>query len=238
MRQAAYVLLTVSMVMLGTTQVQGQTGPYQVRQTFQVGGKGGWDYLTVDPEHGLLYVPRTTHTMVLDAATGKTVADIPGQRHNHGVAIVPSVGRGFISDGEDGSVTIFDLKTNEILGKVKAAVDADGIIYDLVSRKVLVSCGDAGVLIPISVDVTPKTGRAERVVRYDYRELVPLLRHRREPNHPEVRRVLGPARLQAPARKALAPPHAGCRGRSRRRGATAAGRVRVQVARRRGPGAG
>jgi cell division protein FtsI/penicillin-binding protein 2 len=36
----------------------------------------------------------------------------------------------------------------------------------------------------------PKTGKMERVLRYDYRELVPLLRHRHEPNHPEVRRVL------------------------------------------------
>jgi cell division protein FtsW (lipid II flippase) len=36
----------------------------------------------------------------------------------------------------------------------------------------------------------PKTGQMERVLRYDYRELVPLLRHRNEPNHPEVRRVL------------------------------------------------
>ena len=36
----------------------------------------------------------------------------------------------------------------------------------------------------------PKTGKTERVLRYDYRELVPLLRHRHEPNHPEVRRVL------------------------------------------------
>jgi cell division protein FtsW (lipid II flippase) len=35
-----------------------------------------------------------------------------------------------------------------------------------------------------------KSGRKERVVRYDYRELVPLLRHRYEPDHPEVRRVL------------------------------------------------
>ena len=29
-----------------------------------------------------------------------------------------------------------------------------------------------------------------RVIRYDYRELVPLLRHRYEPNNPEVREVL------------------------------------------------
>ena len=101
-----------------------------MRQIFHVGGQGGWDYLTVDPDGRLLYVPRTTHTMVLDAATGATVADIPGQRRNHGVALVPSAGRGFISDGQDGSVTIFDLKTYRVLGKVEADADADGIIYD------------------------------------------------------------------------------------------------------------
>jgi cell division protein FtsW (lipid II flippase) len=36
----------------------------------------------------------------------------------------------------------------------------------------------------------PKTRKMERVIRYDYRELVPLLRHRYEPDNPEVRRVL------------------------------------------------
>jgi cell division protein FtsW (lipid II flippase) len=35
-----------------------------------------------------------------------------------------------------------------------------------------------------------RTGKTERIVRYDYRELVPLLRHRYQPNHPAVRRVL------------------------------------------------
>lgn len=44
---------------------------------------------------------------------------------------------------------------------------------------------------PSLVDVKNlKTGKVERVVRYDLRELVPLLRHRYEPNHPAVRRVL------------------------------------------------
>ncbi|HEV3196761.1 MAG TPA: FtsW/RodA/SpoVE family cell cycle protein [Bryobacteraceae bacterium] len=36
----------------------------------------------------------------------------------------------------------------------------------------------------------PKTGKIERVIRYDYRELVPLLRYRYEPQNPAVRRVL------------------------------------------------
>src|SRR5205085_7603631 len=111
-----------------------------------------------------LYLPRTTHTMVLDAATGKGVADIPGQKGNHGVALVPSAGRGFITDGKDGSIVVFDLKSFEVLGKVKAADDADGIIYDPASRKVLVSCGDAGVVVPIAPDVDPKAGHADAAV--------------------------------------------------------------------------
>ena len=44
---------------------------------------------------------------------------------------------------------------------------------------------------PTLVDVrNPTTHAMEHVIRYDYRELVPLLRHRYEPNNPAVRRVL------------------------------------------------
>jgi hypothetical protein len=172
MGKISQTLLTFSLVLFVAPSVQAQpsassphdTGPYQVSQAFHVGGEGGWDYLTVDSEHKLLYVPRTTHTMVLDATTGKAVADIPGQQRNHGVALVPSVGRGFISDGMDASVTIFDLKTYKVLGKVKADIDADGIIYDPASRKVLVVCGDAGVVIPIRPDVDPQGGKADAAV--------------------------------------------------------------------------
>ena len=141
-----------------------ESGPYHVIKTFSVGGDGAWDYLTVDPDHKLLFVPRSTHTMVLDANTGKTVADIPGQKRNHGVALVPSAGRGFITDGTDASVTIFDLKSYQALGKIKTAEDSDGVIYDSASGKVLVVCGDAGVMIPISPGVDPATGKADAAV--------------------------------------------------------------------------
>ncbi len=146
------------------TPTLSNAATYHVAQTFHVGGEGGWDYLTVDPDHQLLFVPRSTHTLVLDAKTGKTVADIPGQKRNHGVALVPSVNRGFITDGEDASVVIFDLKTYQVLGKIKAEPDADGIIYDSASRKVLLVCGDAGVLIPISPELDPQKGQADPAV--------------------------------------------------------------------------
>ena len=45
---------------------------WDVVKTFPIGGQGSWDYLTVDPATHRLFVPRTTHTMVIDADSGKT----------------------------------------------------------------------------------------------------------------------------------------------------------------------
>ena len=132
-------------------------GTWAVENTFHVGGDGGWDYVTVDATNNRLYIPRSTHTMVIDADSGKTLADIPGQKHNHGVAVVPSAGRGFITDGS-GAIVIFDLKTNAVLGTLAARPDSDGIIYDQATGLVLVSCGDDGTLVTIKPDVDPKTG--------------------------------------------------------------------------------
>ena len=76
---------------------------YKAANTIKLGGEGRWDYITPDPDTHRLYVTRTTHTMVIDVGTGKVVADIPGQKGNHGVAVVAKAGRGFITDGEDGA---------------------------------------------------------------------------------------------------------------------------------------
>jgi hypothetical protein len=133
---------------------------YELGEPIHIGGPGNYDYVTLDRRQKRLYIPRTTHTQVLDITTGKVVADIEGQEHNHGVALNRQAGRGFISDGA-GFVVIFDTKTNGVLGKVKADQDADGIINDRASNKVYVGCGDAGVLVPIPVDVDPTNGKAD-----------------------------------------------------------------------------
>jgi DNA-binding beta-propeller fold protein YncE len=141
--------------------VQAQTG-WKVEKTFRVGGQGGWDYLTVDPQTHRLYVPRSTDTMVIDAESGKTIADIPGQKIAHGVALVPEAGRGFITDGGgNGAIVIFDLKTNAVLGSIVAQPDADGIIFDPGSGRIVVVSGDKGVLMSIKPDIDPKSGKID-----------------------------------------------------------------------------
>ena len=127
-----------------------------VVKTLPIGGQGSWDYLTVDPQTHRLFVPRSTHTMIIDADSGKTLGDIPNQKIAHGVAIVPEAGRGFITDGGgDGAIVIFDLKTYAVLGKLAAQPDADGIIYDPALKRLLVVSGDKGVLMSFRPDIDP-----------------------------------------------------------------------------------
>jgi DNA-binding beta-propeller fold protein YncE len=147
------LILTASFALSARALAQSE---WAVEKTLHIGGEGGFDYITVDAKSHRLYLPRGTHTMVIDADSGKTVADILGQTHNHGVAVVPELARGFISDGA-GSIVIFDLNSNAVLGTVAAKDDADGIIYDQSTGLVLVSCGDAGVLVTLKADADPKT---------------------------------------------------------------------------------
>jgi hypothetical protein len=149
------LLLAASLPVLAQTN-------WNVVKTLPIGGQGSWDYLTVDPQTHRLFVPRSTHTMIIDANSGKTLGDIPGQKNAHGVAIVPEAGRGFITDGGgDGAIIIFDLKTYATLGKIAAQPDADGIIYDPSVGRVLVVSGDGGVLMSFKPDIDPTDGKID-----------------------------------------------------------------------------
>jgi outer membrane protein assembly factor BamB len=139
------------------------SGPFEVADTIHVGGKGGFDYVTLDSQNKRLYIPRSTHTQVLDITTGKVVADIEGQQGNHGVALNRQAGRGFISDGP-GFVVIFDLNTNAVLGKVQVDKGADGIINDRGSKRVFVACGSSGTVVPVPVDVDPASGKPDPAI--------------------------------------------------------------------------
>jgi hypothetical protein len=100
--------------------------------------------------------------MVIDSTSGKTLGDIPGQTKAHGVALVPRLNRGFITDGGgNGAIVVFDLKSNAILGTITAQPDADGIIYDPGSDRILVSAGDSNSLITFKPDIDPKSGKIE-----------------------------------------------------------------------------
>lgn len=155
------VLAAAMMPLAGAVPVTAQAD-WSVLKTVHIGAEGGWDYLTVDPQTHRLFVPRTTHTQVIDADSGKVLGDIPGQKTAHGVALAPKLNRGFITDGGgDGAILIFDLKTYEVLGKLATLPDSDGIIYDAALNRVLAVSGDKGVLMTFNADIDPKNGKID-----------------------------------------------------------------------------
>jgi hypothetical protein len=134
---------------------------YKVEK-FNIGGEGGTDYLTSDPATGRVFISRATHVMVVDAATGKVIGDIPDTPGIHGIALVAKSGHGFTTNARDSTSTMFDLKTLVPIKKIKAGINGlDGIMYDDATDRVLTINhstpeGTATVIDPNSGDVVAK----------------------------------------------------------------------------------
>lgn len=140
-----------------------QTG-WKVEKTFHIGGEGGWDYVTVDAANHRLFVTRATHTQAIDSRTGKVLADIPGQVRSHGLALVPKMNRGFITDGGgSGSIVVFDLNSYKVLGRIPTMPDSDGIIYDPSTELVLAVSGDGNSLMTFHPDIDPNGGNVTKI---------------------------------------------------------------------------
>jgi len=118
---------------------------YAVVEHFAVGGEGGWDYVLVDPAAQRLYVPRSTHVMVLDAGTGKPAGEIPETPGVHGVALAPDLGRGFTSNGRSATVTVFELASLKRLADIKVTGEnPDAILYERLTKRVFAFNGRSG----------------------------------------------------------------------------------------------
>lgn len=107
------------------------------------GGREYFDYITVDAAGRRAYLSHGTEVLVVNADTGALEGKISGLKLSHGVAVVPELERGFITDGEQGKIVIFDLKTLNVIGDAGAAPDADSILYDPASKHIFSFNGDS-----------------------------------------------------------------------------------------------
>jgi YVTN family beta-propeller protein len=116
---------------------------YQITKKIPIPGQGGWDYLTVDEGARRLYVSHGTQVEVLDVDSGAIVGKIEKTPGVHGIAVAPELGRGFVSDGQASTVTIFDLKTLKTVGELPTGKKPDAIIFDPATSRVFAFNGDS-----------------------------------------------------------------------------------------------
>ena len=85
--------------------------PFKVVNKFPLAGEGRWDYLIVDNQSRRLFLSRTNHVAVLNADSGQSIGEVADTPGVHGIALAPELGVGFVSDGGENKVTVFDLQT-------------------------------------------------------------------------------------------------------------------------------
>jgi hypothetical protein len=145
----ARIAFVGSILLLGAYAFAGpqKSGYHLLKKVPLAAAPGGgeyFDYITVDPDARRVYVSHGTEVQVVDADKYTVVGTIGGLKRSHGVALVKEIGKGFISDGDDQNVVIFDLATLKVTGNVKTnQPDTDSIIYDPASKHIFTFNGDS-----------------------------------------------------------------------------------------------
>src|SRR5439155_10175738 len=120
------ITILVILILLASSSLMMAAGDkYHLLNRYNLGAAEGstreyFDYITVDSAARRVYISHGTEVKVIDADSGAVVGTITGLKQDHGIAVVSEFGRGFISDGGQGKVIIFDLKTLKVTGEAKA----------------------------------------------------------------------------------------------------------------------
>jgi YVTN family beta-propeller protein len=144
---------------------------YKIDKKISLPGDGFWDYISVDEANGHVFASHSTEVQVIDIKTGKMIGTIPDTKGVHGIAIASDLNKGFVSDGRDSSVTVFNLKTLSTIKKIRVnGQNPDAITYDAYSKKVFTGNGRSSSLSVIDavndqeIRVIPLSGKPEAIV--------------------------------------------------------------------------
>ncbi len=110
-----------------------------------------FDYQSLDPSHGRLYIAHmnASQLVVFDTKARKVLANLDGFPSVHGVWAVPELGRVYASATGEHKVAVVDMQTLKTIAKTGPVQYPDGIAYAPGPKRVFVSDehGDADAVI-------------------------------------------------------------------------------------------
>ncbi len=138
MKKSIFLLVALLLLVYSAnSHAQASKTGYTVSKKISLPGNSWWDYLNADASSGRLFVSHGDMVQIVDVNKGTLIKTIPNTRGVHGIALANDLNKGFISDGEDSSVTVFDLKTLSVTGKIQVTgQDPDCILYDPYTQRV------------------------------------------------------------------------------------------------------
>lgn len=158
MKKYCFLLIACSIITAKFTKVSAQQNLYKFDKNISLPGNGGYDYLFIDQEARKLYVSHGTAINIINLDTEELVGTIENLQGDHGVAVVPGVGKGFISDGKANAVAVFDLSTLKVIKTIAlTGKKPDAIIYDAFSNKIFTFNGGSDNASVIDVNSLTET---------------------------------------------------------------------------------
>lgn len=139
--------------------VAAEAPGFKVTKEYPVPGDGSFDYITFDGTSNRLYVSHGTEVNVLDADSGTVLGKINDTPGVHGIAVVPSLHRGFVTNGGNATVSVFDTDTLKTIKKISVPEGPDSVFYDPQTNRVLVCNGAAAVITAIDPEKEAVIGK-------------------------------------------------------------------------------
>ena len=202
--------LTIFSIAVSVVAFSQEKHDYRVVKTFHIASAGGWDYIAV--HEGRLYVSHGTQVNILNEETGDSVSYIPNTTGVHGIAFDDARAKGYTSNGRLNNVTVFDLKTHEVLGQIATGQNPDAIMYEPFTKMIITCNGrsknlslidpkDEKTIDSIDVGGKPETAVSDAngklfVNIEDKNEIVEVdLKNRKVTNHWSLAPAEGPTGL-------------------------------------------
>jgi DNA-binding beta-propeller fold protein YncE len=163
-RMAAMTGIVLCAAHLAQAGTAPQGAALRILDRWQLSGADGWDYLTLDSSGQRLYVARATRVEVIDTRSGKQAGRIQNTAGVHGIALAEDLNRGYASNGQANSVTVFSLdKLETIMEAPIPGKNPDAILYEQGTKRIFtfngrshdISVLDAGSLAVIATLALP-----------------------------------------------------------------------------------
>src|ERR1039458_5843882 len=109
---------------------------YHALNKIKIGGTGGWDYVAADGANHRLYVSHATSIAIVDTDSASVVGTVADLHGVHGIAVAAELNKGFISNGQSSTVTVFDLSTFAKTAEIPTGQNPDAICYEPKTQRV------------------------------------------------------------------------------------------------------
>ncbi|HEU5237949.1 MAG TPA: YncE family protein [Pyrinomonadaceae bacterium] len=159
MRTLLWPALAALLLVAGSEAVTAQSYLKTVADVRLPGGTTRFDYQSIDPKTGRLYLSHMGdgNVVVFDTKTNKVLANIPGFPTVTGVLVVPALKSVYASVTHNHEVAVLDTEKLVVSKRIKDGKFPDGLAYSPETHKVFVS-DEAG-----GVETVIDTQRNERV---------------------------------------------------------------------------